>query len=185
MYLARAAHEPSGHEEETRCLSRPVVTVAGNPRDELIARNRARSQRLRSSGPTRRPRTPVPRWRRTVSHVYAVFVVCLGLVVVGLIGGADETLDVVRSAAPGLLLFAAVTASLAIALRYSYKAGLVIYVAWVGANAVVGVTTGDQETIGALWGLGLLGFILLLVKVVESLKRRRHASPPAPRRLPG
>lgn len=160
--------------------------MAGNTRDELIARNRARSQQLRSSGPTPRPRTPVPRWRRTVSHVYAVFVVCLVLVVAGLIGGRDYALDVVRSAAPPVLLFAAVTASLAIAWRYSHKAALAIYVAWLGAGAVVGVTSGDQETIEALRGIGLLGFILLLVTVVMRRKRRRHASPPPdPRRLPG
>lgn len=159
--------------------------MAGNTRDELIARNRARSQQLRSSGPTRRPRTPVPRWRRTVSHLYTVFVVCLVLVVAGLIGSADYALAVVRSVAPGVLLFVAVTATLTIAWRYSHKAAVILYVAWLVASAVLGVTTGDEKTIDALWVIGLLGFILLLV-VVMSRKRRRNASPPpAPRRLPG
>lgn len=75
---------------------------------------------------------------------------------------------------------------MAIAWRYSHKAALAIYVAWLGAGAVVGVTSDDQETIEALRGIGLLGFILLLVTVVMRRKRRRHASPPPdPRRLPG
>src|SRR5262245_32637869 len=158
--------------------------MAASRRDELIARNRARSQQLRSGG-LPRPPTPVSRWRRSVSHVYAVFVVCLLLVVAGFIGGTDYALDVVRSVAPGVLLFAAGTATLTIAWRHSHKAALILYGAWLVANAVVGVTTGDEEAIGVLWGLGLLGFIGLLVSVVTRRNQRRHPSPPARRRLPG
>jgi len=117
--------------------------------------------------------------------VYAVFVVCLLLVVAGFIGGTDYALDVVRSVAPGVLLFAAVTATLTIAWRHSHKAALILYGAWLVANAVVGVTTGDEEAIGVLWGLGLLGFIGLLVSAVTRRNQRRHPSPPARRRLPG
>ena len=145
--------------------------MAASKRDELIARNRARSQQLRSSGPTPRPPAPVPRWRRTVSLLYTVLVVCLVLVVAGLIGGTDYALAVVRAAAPGVLFFAAVTATLAIAWRYSHKAALILYVALLVAGAVVGVKAGDEQTIEALWGLGLLGLVLLLVKVVRTRKR--------------
>jgi peptidoglycan/LPS O-acetylase OafA/YrhL len=151
--------------------------MAGNTRDELIARNRARAQQLRSSGPTRRPRAPVPRWRRTVSHVYAVFVVCLVLAVAGLIGGADYALGAARTVAPGVLFFAAVTATFAIAWRYSHKVAVILYVAWLAAGAVVGVMSGDQETTEALWGIGVLGLILLLFVVVLRRKQRRDASP--------
>jgi hypothetical protein len=98
-------------------------------RDELIARNRVRSQWLRSSGPTLRPRTRVPRWRRTVGHVYTVFVVCLVLVVAGLIGGTDYALTVARTVAPGVLFIAAVMTTLTIAWGYSPKAALILYVA--------------------------------------------------------
>ena len=106
--------------------------------------------------------------------------------VAGLIGGADYALAGVRAVAPGVLLIVAVTATLTIAWRYSHKAALILYVAWLAANAVVGVTTGDQETIGALWGLGLMGLVLLPVTLVMRRKQRRHGSPPpAQRRLPG
>jgi hypothetical protein len=117
--------------------------------------------------------------------VYAVFVVCLVLVVAGLAGGTDYALDIVRDIAPGILLFAAYTAILAITWRHSQKAAVILYLPWLVAGAVIGVKEGDRETIEALWGLGLVGFVLLLV-VVVSRKRRRHGSPPpASRRLPG
>jgi hypothetical protein len=78
-------------------------------------------------------------------------------VVAGLIGGTDYALTVARTVAPGVLFIAAVTTTLTIAWRYSPKAALILYVAWLVANAVVGVTTGDERTIEAIWGLGLLG----------------------------
>jgi predicted branched-subunit amino acid permease len=107
-------------------------------------------------------------------------------VVAGLIGGANYALAVARAAALPVLLIVTVTATLTIAWRYSHKAALILYVAWLGANAVVGVMSGDQETTEALWGIGLLGLILLLVTVVMRRKQRRAASPPpAPGRLPG
>ena len=148
--------------------------MAASKRDELIARNRARSQRLRSSGPTLRPPAPTPRWRRTFSHVYAVFVVCLVLAVADLIGGRDYVVEVLAKAAPYMLGLAAFSAVFYIGGHYWPKLRLILYGGWLVAGAVLGVTTHDEQTIGALWGLGFLGLILLLLHVVTWRKRRRQ-----------
>lgn len=108
--------------------------MAASNRDELIARNRARSQRLRSSGPTLRPPAPTPRGRRTFRHVYAVFVVCLVLAVADLIGGRDYVVEVLAKAAPYMLGLAAFSAVFYIGGHYWPKLRLILYGGWLVAG---------------------------------------------------
>jgi hypothetical protein len=130
---------------------------------------------------------PVAPWRRTLSHIYNAFVVCLVLGAAGLIGGSAYLMDVMARVWPVAVGLAAFCAVFFIGGHYWPKLRLTLYGAWLIAGAVLGVASGDEEVIGALWGLALLGiFLVLPVYVVTRRKRHRAPSPPlAPRRLPG
>jgi hypothetical protein len=156
-------------------------------RDELIARNRARSQQLRSGGGLPRAQARVPRSRRAVSlvetvPVYTILFICLVLAVVGLIGGDDyfHLGDVPARAWAVVLGLAAFFAVFFIGGHYWPNLRLILYGAWLLFGVAIGVATGDEEVIGGLWAFALVGiFIVLPMYVVKRRKRRQ------PRRLPG
>jgi len=114
-----------------------------------------------------RPSAPVPPWRRAVSHVYTVFVICLVLAVAGVIGGVDSLIDVMARAWPFALGLAAFCAVFFIGGHYWPKLRLILYGAWLVAGAVLGVASGDENVIDALWGLALLGIFFAILYVLN------------------
>ena len=104
--------------------------------------------------PTLRPPAPTPKWRRTFSHVYAVFVVCLVLAVADLIGGRDYVVEVLAKAAPYMLGLAAFSAVFYIGGHYWPKLRLILYGGWLVAGAVLGLLPTTNRRLGPFGGWG-------------------------------
>ena len=160
----------------------PVVwsLMAVSSRDELIARNRARSQQLRGGGGLPRPPAPDPPGRRVVSFVeavplYAILFICLVVALAGLISGDDyfRLGDVPARVWAVVLGMAAFLAVFFIGGHYWPKIQLILGGGWLVAGAVVGVASGDEEVIAALWGLAVLGIFLAFLYVFQKISRAK------------